>query len=195
MNSLEQGKLFEKLSSNYRKITNNGLQNISSNNIVEGFTESSDTNTTIEGQDDSLTNRLVTLREQANNQIEEYRRYLTIYKEQPDNIQNLNSLSITNEALKETAEDIYELSETIKTRDNTIKTYISNTTLDMNNTMDSLNKTRQELMKEQQERNSLVTNYNINERSVTSLYYKYLAWTIGAITLAGITGYKIINRD
>ena len=204
MNSLAQGKIFESLSKNYREIINKNLSGYANKNIgsvIEGFnsgdntTESQTTN--ISDLNNNMNSILTEKTTLANQYINEYETLLRQYKNTLSSdvtAQMESDLATKLDNIDDIAKEIFDISEIYKTKDNTIKTKIETSSTEMQHAMNRLTEKRNMLIKAIQDRNSLVTNYEINDVDVSSLYYKYLAWTVSSITLAGIATYKLLHN-
>lgn len=202
MNSLAQGKIFESLSKNYREITNNTLSGYANKNvgsIIEGFEENTTQSTPIHisDLDDNIDSILVEKKTLADQYIDEYRTLLTQYKNTPSRDiteQMENDLATKIVEIQNIANEIFDISELYKNKNTDIKTKIETSSTQMQQAMNDLTEKRNKLVRATQDRNSLVTNYEINDVNVQSLYYKYLAWTVGSLTLAGIATYKLLHN-
>ena len=104
MNSLSQGRLFEKVNKSFRDVINSSKLNIiqdTSSKELGSFYEGM-TNKEIDNSDDMMTEKMMTLQNDFNSKLEEYKKvysaYLTMLKHNMNIINSYSNMNVKDEA-------------------------------------------------------------------------------------------------
>jgi hypothetical protein len=197
MNSLQQGLIYNNTKEhNMMKLRKNNTCNLGNReleNVYEGMT-----NRDINEENEKLTNKLIDLERSYNEQLRiyksNYNEYLDSYRKTGVRDENLWSRVFeSNNKLKEISNEIIVESETINETNNPVYKNLEENREKIIKESKILDVDREKLLDLHTENRRLVAEYNEKMEDIKGKYYRYMAYTVGAVTLGTIAYYKVLS--